>query len=69
MTKHIDIDAGQRLALQAYAKAHGRTWKQALRYDWQHSTYRWVASEHHASLQQVRNVFGTEWLAIFKLKG
>lgn len=55
------LTAGQRTALLAYAKEHGRNWKGDLRADWLRAAAR-VGGQHSPELQQVRNDFGPAWL-------
>lgn len=47
-------------ALQAYAVAHGRSWKSKLINDW-------MQGRCQGALQHVRNVFGPSWLLRFRL--
>lgn len=49
-------------ALKAYAAAHGRTWKAALRYEWMDACQGISDLDQQALLQQVRNQFGPGWL-------
>lgn len=59
------LTAEQQQALRAFAKKHGRYWKQELRWCWE--TGRYEDSDDSASLQQVRNGFGPSWLVRFRL--
>jgi hypothetical protein len=61
----IQPNAEQILTLQAWARLHGRTWKQALGEAWSSGNYGGFAASPY--LQQVRNNFGPSWLARFKL--
>jgi hypothetical protein len=61
-------------ALQNFANANGRRWKQCLRTAWETGDYagNWHGCDYpgendFAFLQQVRNQFGPSWLIRFKL--
>lgn len=54
------IDTDTIDALRAYANAHGRGWKAALRADW-------TRSAAGPALQALRNSHGPSWLAGYRL--
>ena len=56
----------QLAAIRDYAAWAGRKWKDELRADWYRSGSRWPGEYY--LLQQVRNNYGPEWLAKFKLE-
>lgn len=47
-------------AVTAFAREHGRFWKQQLRDDW-------MAGRAEQELHQLRNTHGPKWLSRFKL--
>lgn len=53
-------------ALRAFAKKHGRYWKRKLGLLW--ATGADVAESGGPYLRQLRNIYGPEWLAKFKLE-
>lgn len=55
-----DLNTEQREAVLAWARAHGRTWKRALR-------TAWMYSDAGCALQQVRNQYGPSWLDAVKI--
>lgn len=57
--------AQQIAALQSFAKANRRNWKQRLNYYWTIANYDDNGDTH--ILQQIRNEFGPTWLTRFKL--
>jgi hypothetical protein len=62
MTKHQVLTADEHRALQAYADAHGRTWKADLRWAWENASEPGI-------LQLLRNAsyFGPRGLNAYKL--
>jgi hypothetical protein len=60
MKKYAPLTPEQVLAVQQFASAHGRTWKQALR-------DAWMAASEPGTLQALRNSHGPSWLISFKL--
>jgi hypothetical protein len=56
----------QLIALRAFAKANGRTWKSKLNHAWMTGLYN--SSDDSMNLQQIRNTFGPTWLVRFSLK-
>ncbi len=55
-------NAEQLQALRAFAAAHGRTWKAALRAEWMQACQGISDPELQGLLQQVRNQLGPAWL-------
>lgn len=47
-------------AIRAYAKKHGRFWKQQLNLDWMYA-------RTTGTLQELRNTHGPSWLVDYKL--
>jgi hypothetical protein len=47
-------------SLTSYAEKHGKSWKSKLITSWSRG------GNHGPDLQEVRNQFGTSWLASFK---
>ena len=60
VSRHRSLTDAEHAAVAAYAKEHGRSWKQALNDDWSNARTR-------GSLQRIRNELGPEWLEKFKL--
>ena len=56
----------QQEALDAFRQYNGRYWKSELRKKWERAHYTGVSSDHAASLQQIRNNLGPEWLAKYR---
>lgn len=70
MNKRVyrQLTAEERKAILLYASAHGRTWKDQLRYDWMNACQNLIpaAITHH--MQTIRNDFGPTWLVEMRLK-
>ncbi|MDX0267670.1 hypothetical protein GOC13_07485 [Sinorhizobium meliloti] len=57
---HDSLTPEQLEAIRAYAKQHGRKWKDQLNNDWMYA-------RTIGTLQQLRNTHGPSWLVDFKL--
>jgi antirestriction protein ArdC len=64
--KPLALTRDQREAVVAYQQKHGDEWKEKLAVAWENGKYKGVNKEQSASLQQVRNTLGPEWLAEVK---
>jgi antirestriction protein ArdC len=62
----LALTRAQREALQAFEQKHGDEWKEKLSTAWETGKYKGVNKEQAASLQQVRNTYGPEWLSELK---
>lgn len=62
-----DLSDDQKIAILAYARKHGGTWKRELRIDWERACEGIVPGKYQAELQQIRNEFGPSWLNKFRL--
>ena len=64
--KPLALTREQREAVVAYQQKHGDDWKDKLSNAWATGKYKGMDKEQSASLQQVRNTLGPEWLAEVK---
>lgn len=64
MSDYRQPTAEETLALQAFADAHGRTWKDELSQVYWYNARIWIGPEPHMGtrLHEVRNMLGPTWL-------
>jgi hypothetical protein len=53
-------------ALLTYARTEGKNWRNTLRHSWMTGIYGSPHREYSGILQQIKNKFGTSWVADFK---
>ena len=66
MPEPLALTREQRAAVLSFEQKHGDDWKDKLSSAWTTGKYKGMDKEQSASLQQVRNNFGPEWLADLK---